>query len=332
MSPSTSRPDYRVGGAYATVTAFLLATQEPFSVLAARRLSSAYFVGVTQFALLLSVPLLTLPASSRRDFLALLSNVGNLGRLSVLFVIGLSGLLLYNFGLGTAHPIIVAVILNLSPFWAVLVTLIISRKGVAVSPSLYVGCFVIAFSGAMIVAWSQMDNSNGALIDDLIRDFSRRRWMLAVPVPIFFALSGTLVGHWFSQFDEAAAIAANFVVSALILIPSTFVLSYLQPAPAMNAQTMEAVLLLMLGTLSAAAAGRVFYQVALTAADNDNGFVTMFFLLVPGLSVLISAPLSRWIPELRFVADPLFFVGLALITVPMFVFHIRVTRKVSPSA
>jgi hypothetical protein len=44
-------------------------------------------------------------------------------------------------------------------------------------------------------------------------------------------------------------------------------------------RTNFAALLLVIGTLAAGAAGRVFYQIALTATDNDNGFVTMFFLL-----------------------------------------------------
>jgi hypothetical protein len=63
-------------------------------------------------------------------------------------------------------------------------------------------------------------------------------------------------------------------------------------------------LLLLLGTLAAAGAGSVFYQVALITTDNDNGFVTMFFLLIPALSAIITVPLSWWITDLRFVLDP----------------------------
>ena len=37
---------------------------------------------------------------------------------------------------------------------------------------------------------------------------------IALPMPIFFALSGTLVYDWFARFDEGAAIAANFLVSS----------------------------------------------------------------------------------------------------------------------
>ena len=120
--------NYRRGSVYAVWTAFLLATQEPFSVLAAKRLSSPYFIGFTQFALLLSIPLLTAPAGVRRDFFTLLLDARNLGKFLILFCTGLFGLLLYNFGLSTAYPIIVAVILNFSPFWAALVTFVISRK------------------------------------------------------------------------------------------------------------------------------------------------------------------------------------------------------------
>jgi drug/metabolite transporter (DMT)-like permease len=327
MTIFSTRPNYRLGSLYAVATAVLLATQEPFSVPAANRLSSPYFIAITQFALLLSVPLLTLSARSRRDFFALLRNGRHLGKLFVLFLVGLSGLLLYNFGLSSAHPIIVAVILNLSPFWAVLVTLFVSRKGIPVSWLVYLVCFVLAFGGAMIVAWSQMDNSAGRVWDEIAQNFWHRTWMFAIPAPVFYALSGTLVGHWFSDFDEAGTIAANFVVSALLLIPATIVLSYLHPRPAIDEHALISILLLVLGTLAAAAVGRVFYQIALKNTDNDNGFVTMFFLLTPGLTALVSVPLSWWIPDLRFIFDPMFFVGLALITGALFLFSYKVFRS-----
>ena len=48
----------------------------------------------------------------------------------------------------------------------------------------------------------------------------------------------------------------------------------------------------------------------------------MFFLLTPALTPLISLPLSRWIPDLQFVAGPLFFIGVALVTVPLFFFSL----------
>jgi hypothetical protein len=322
-----SFPDYRKGGFYAVVTALLLATQEPFSALAAKQLTSPYFIGLTQVSLLLSVPLLTLSSGSRRDFIALLSDRGNVGKLGVLFAIGLCGLLLYNFGLATAHPIIVAAILNLSPFWAVLVTLVVVRKGVPVSVVAYVACFAAAFLGAMIVAFSQMKATTGEVWRDVISDFWGRRWMFALPVPLFFSLSGALIGRWFAGFDEAAAIAANFVVSALLLIPATAVMAFYHPISLTGQWTITAILLLMLGTLSAAAAGRVFYQLALSTTGNDNGFVTMFFLLVPALSALISAPLSWWIPVLHIVIVPVFFAGLALILVALSFFSAVVWRK-----
>jgi drug/metabolite transporter (DMT)-like permease len=327
MNAASASPNYRLGSLYAFWTALLLATQEPFSVLAARKLSTPYFIGVTQFALLLSVPLLILSAAGRRDFFALLRDPRSYGKLFFLFIIGLAGLLLYDFGLSTAHPIIVAVILNLSPFWAALVTLIVSGKGLPVSPSTYLLCFVLAFTGAMTVAWSQMEPSTRVLLDQVAHDFWGRTWMYAIPVPIFFALSGTLVGHWFGELEESAAVAANFVVSAAILIPASVALSHDSYSPAFDAQTLSGVFFLMLGTIVASAAGRVYYQIALTKTGNDNGFVTMFFLLIPGLTALISLPLSGWIPDLRFNVDPMFFIGLALITAALFVFSYQALRR-----
>jgi drug/metabolite transporter (DMT)-like permease len=331
MMVPTRRANYRLGSLYSLTTAVLLATQEPFSALAAKRLSSPHFICLTQFALLLSVPLLTLSAASRRDFIALLSDFRNLGKLAILFIAGLCGLLLYNIGLSSAHPIITAAILNLSPFWAAMVALIITRKAIPVSPHVFFGCFAVGFVGAMTVAWSQIDTSTDVLFRDVAENILHSRWAYAIPIPIFFALSGTLVYKWFSKFDEAATIAANFVVSAFILIPTTLFISYLHAdlnaTFSMNEQKMSAILLLLLGTLAAAAAGRVYSQVALTTTNDDNGFVTMFFLLVPVLSSLITVPLSWWIPDLRFVAGPLFFFGLVLVTIPLLLFLLKAWKN-----
>jgi hypothetical protein len=76
----------------------------------------------------------------------------------------------------------------------------------------------------------------------------------------------------------------------------------------------------------AAVAGRVLYQISLTVTDNDNGFVTMFFLLVPALTALISLPLSLWLPDLHFAAGPMFFFGLLVIAASLLLFSIKSWR------
>ena len=120
----------------------------------------------------------------------------------------------------------------------------------------------------------------------------------ALPMPVFFALSGTLVYEWFSDYDEAGAIGANFVVSALVLPPTAAITSSLgQEASPLSEQSATAIVLLLAGTLTASAAGRPFYQLALTSTRNDNGTVTMFFLLIPAISALISWPLFRARPR-----------------------------------
>src|SRR5471032_2284408 len=116
---------YKVGALYSVVTAVLLATQHPFSSLAAKKLSTAQFVGVTQFALLSSVPLLLLSRETRRDVYLIISDPRNIWKLAVLFLVGIAGLVSYNLGLSQSHPILIAAILDLSPFWAALVALIV---------------------------------------------------------------------------------------------------------------------------------------------------------------------------------------------------------------
>jgi hypothetical protein len=79
----------------------------------------------------------------------------------------------------------------------------------------------------------------------------------------------------------------------------------------LSEQSVLAIAMLIAGTLAASAVGRLLYQLALTETKNDNGAVSMFFLLIPAVSALISWPLSSWIPTLSFVPGPAFAVGMA---------------------
>ena len=322
--------DYRLGTFYAIATAVLVSFQVPFSALAARSLGSLDFMAFTQLALLFSIPLLILRADSRRDFAAIVFRVRNWPKLAVIFLVGVAGLKLYDIGLSSTHPIITAAVLNLSPFWAALIAFIVSKRSISVSPLAFFACFLVAFFGAMAIAWSQIDLDSKVLTRDVVESFIHSKWIYALPMPAFFALSGTLVYQWFSDFDEPAAIAANFVVSSLVLIPLAVVTSDFGRPENLSEQSAIAILLLLVGTLASSAAGRVFYQMALTATRNDNGYVTMFFLLIPALSALISFMLSHWIPGLQFVPRPMFFVGIALVTIPLLMLSLASWRGSQP--
>ena len=264
--------------------------------------------------------------TSRRDFIALLRDPSNYGKLAVIFAIGISGLLLYNFGLSSAHPIIISAILNLSPFWAAGVALILTRVPIPVSPAIFFGCFAGAFLGAMAVAWSQLDEANRPTTGQLAENFLHGSWVYAIPIPLASALGGTLIGKWFAKYEESAAVAVQFFVANLLLIPSTVVILYERSELRFDGQV-AAIILMIAGTIIAASVGRVVYQIALTVTGNDNGFVTMFFNLVPALTALVSLILSWWIVDLHFAADPLFFVGLALIAVSLLLFSLKAWRQ-----
>jgi drug/metabolite transporter (DMT)-like permease len=325
MPHSATSVNYRLGSLYSVITAFLYATQEPFSFPAARRLSAMQFVCLTQIALLISIPLLTARPASRRDFIALLREPSNYRYLAIIFAIGMSGLLLYNFGLSNAHPIIISAILNLSPFWAALVALIIARVAIPVSPTVFFGCFAGAFVGAMAVAWSQIADANKPTIGELADNFVHGSWVYAIPVPLCSALGGTLVGKWLAKYDESAAIAANFLVANVLLIPACVVILFWRNE--LQFDQLPAMILMIVGTIVAASVGRVGYQIALTVTGGDNGFVTMFFNLVPALTALISLILSWWIADLHFVLDPMFFIGSVVIATSLLLFSLKSWRR-----
>ena len=324
MQPPPSqkrRISYKLGSIYAVVTALLVSVQEPFSFLAAKRLSVTQFVFLTQVALVMSIPLLMVSGKSRRDLVVLLGNAANYFKFGVLFLIGMIGLLLFKLALSNAHPIIISAIINLQPFFAALVALVITRVPIPVSPAIFFACLISAFLGAMAIAWSQVGEANRPDLGQLAESAMHGTWLYAVPVPICSALGGTLVCKWFAKYDESAAMAANFAVSALLLIPAAGFFLYWRSD--LNFGQIFPVTLMIAGTIIAASVGRVLYQIALSVTGNDNGFVTMFFLLIPALTALISIPLSWWISDLHFAVSWMFYVGLVVVSASLLFFSMK---------
>jgi drug/metabolite transporter (DMT)-like permease len=145
------------GALYALATAALLATQAPLSLLGAKRLSAAEFICVTEMVLLLCVPFMLRTQRSREHFRGLISSVSNLGKFGVLLLIGLIGIVLYAFGLGRGHPIVISAVLNLDPFWAAIIAYLIAGKKIPTSLWRFTLCLAVAFVGAMLLAISQAD-------------------------------------------------------------------------------------------------------------------------------------------------------------------------------
>ena len=322
MGLSASSINYRLGSLYSVITAFLYATQEPFSFPAARHLNTLQFVALTQVSLLVSIPLLTSRPASRRDFVALFRKPANYLYLAVIFAIGMSGLLLYNFGLSNAHPIIIAAILNLSPFWAALVALVLVRVPIPISRATFFGCFAGAFLGAMAVAWSQLGDRGHVDHRRTGGQFRSRQLGLCDSRSLVFrSWRERWLANGSRTYDESAAIAANFLTANVILIPGC--LALLAWRGELQFEQLPAMALMVFGTIVAASLGRVMYQIALTVTGGDNGFVTMFLNLVPALTALISLALSRWIADLHFVIDPTFFLGSAVIAASLALFSLK---------
>jgi drug/metabolite transporter (DMT)-like permease len=281
---------------------------------------------VTQFALVIATIIVLFSGKTRSDFWKLVTDLSSVSKLLLLALLGLAGVLAYEISLSDANPILIAAVLNLEPFWAAIVSRLFTGKGLPTSKLIFISCFAVAFAGALMIAWSQAAASDAAPFQSLAKAAAHGGWLFAIPVPIFYALSGTFVGKWFPGSDESAPLAAIFAASALVLIPSTAVISYLRSEGAPNASALPAVLLLMIGTFVSAALGRFVYQKALTATSNDNGYISVFLLAIPAITCLLSAPMSLWIPELKFVFDASFWVGMVLVAVPILAFTLATSR------
>ena len=304
-----------VGAGLAMATAALMAVQDPLSGPAAKALSGVQFVFLTQAALLLATPLLLLHSAARRDFLSILRSGRDRWRLAALAALGLMGLGLYNVGLSGAHPVVITAILNLSPFWAAMAARAVLGKHVSVGVFMFVAALAGAFAGSLIVALSQSDAA-GLL---------KGTWYFAIPVPLFTALSATLVGFWFKDYDQGAAVAAALFTPPLLTLPVCAI--YLATnGPGFTFDPLPSAMLIV-GTIVAAALGRFVYQLALQAAKGDNGFVTMFFLLSPGLSGLYSWALSPFVKSLSFSPNVLYFLGLAVTAASLLLFLQRARAK-----
>jgi hypothetical protein len=302
-----------LGGAYALAASVLIAAQAPLSSPAAQQLSVVQFIFLTQIALLVSVPLLLISAEGRRGLVGALGSMANTWKLAAIFAVSAAGLVLYNISLSHAHPVVVVAILNLGPFWGALVALLLSRTPIPVSPLVFFLCAFVAFLGATAVAWSQAKDGSG-----LVAELLKGSWLFALPIPIFTVLSASLMSKWFSDLNASGVIAANILVGGAILIPVTAMLVIARGEPLFS--HLELTLLMVAGIILADTIGRVFYQKALNTTGNDNGFVTMFQNLEPGIAALIAFCLSPWIEGLRFEAGWTFFAGLGLTAVSLFIF------------
>jgi drug/metabolite transporter (DMT)-like permease len=316
-APESSKSARSLGAMFALATAALLASQDPLSGPAARSLNAIQFLLVTELALVIAAPFLLWDATARGDFFKIVTSKQSVLRLAALAGIGLTGLALYNLGLRHAHPVVVSAILNLSPFWAALVARRVAGVRIPAGRAVFAISLAVAFSGSMLVAYSQMKDADLAG-KSLTQILGQGSWYFAIPVPIFTSLSGTLVGLWFRDFRESASIAAALVAPAAALIPAC--LLYLLFLSHGFAGDMRAAGLLVAGAICASAIGRLCYQLALSKTGNDNGFVTMFFLLCPGLAALYSWLLSSWIESLRFQANASYFAGLAVTAGALFYF------------
>jgi drug/metabolite transporter (DMT)-like permease len=187
------------------------------SFLGAKQLNVPEFIAVTEIVLLLCVPFMLRTRRSRQDFVTMTRSVSNLGKFGVLLLIGLIGIVLYAIGLGKGHPIIIAAVLNLDPFWAAIVAYLVAGKKMPTSWLPFAFCLVVAVAGAMLLALSQTKDQSMSL--QMFSSDSLVAAALALPVPVLWALSGSLVGKWFSNFDEAACTAVTFTTAAVVVVP-----------------------------------------------------------------------------------------------------------------
>jgi drug/metabolite transporter (DMT)-like permease len=318
---------YARGMLYASGSAALLAIQNPFSSQAAKELPVHDFVGVSQFALLLSLPLLLWKRRARVDFFRAFRERNSAMKLAALFALGLLGLVLYNVGLREAHPMTVSAILNLSPFWAALVARLVAKKPIPVSAPFFFACLLVAFAGVLAIAWSQSDPGQSFSYQRFAKDVLHGRAAWALPVPALLALSATLMAKWFDKEDTMGVVAANFVVSAGLIVPGALLIAIRNGDLTIVASHPVPVALLVVGTLVSAALGRALYQIALRVTENDNGFVTLFFLLEPAFACFVSAPLSRYVASVHVQIDRVFLGGLALVVAPLFVFCLKLWKS-----
>jgi drug/metabolite transporter (DMT)-like permease len=211
------KPNLKLGATLAVATAFLIAAQAPFSLLATKSISLPAYVLVTEIAQLCCVPFMLRSGQARKDFRSLILQRENVPKFSLLLAIGMISLLLFAFGLGKGHPVVISAVLNLDPFWAALVAFFIAGKTIPTSSRTFGICLVIAFIGALIIAVSQSDS--GSLTSIGLASFVGAG--IAMPVPILAALSGTLIGKWFPKVDNSATLAVTFLTAAVPTIPIT---------------------------------------------------------------------------------------------------------------
>ncbi len=89
-----------------------------------------------------------------------------------------------------------------------------------------------------------------------------------------------------------------------MVAPGALLLAYVRSGLTLTAGALPAIGLLAAGAVLSAVIGRVLYQKSLTITDNNNGFVSMFFLLIAAFTCLLALALSPWMREFKFSVGP----------------------------
>lgn len=116
----------------------------------------------------------------------MITSAANYKYFLILLLVGLGNHVLYFLALSKAHPITIAAVMNLSPFWAAMVASVVAKKTIPTAYGVFSGCLAGAFAGAMLIALSQNKDATSSLNN--LGGLSPY-WLFAVPVivaiPIF---------------------------------------------------------------------------------------------------------------------------------------------------
>jgi hypothetical protein len=273
---------------FGLAAAFLYAAQHPLSKPAASRLgdswsASASLLLIVQVAMvLIGLVIAAWSPRIRSAIVAILRDTANWGKLFLLSTIGLASIGLYIVNMHALSPILMAVVLNMFPFWNLIVTSIVQKRWPGLLPVV-----VIATVAASLLIVTALFDPTFQLSNFVFR------FAAISLVPIFYSVHYNLQAKYFAKHDTFAFVLAANLFDAPIVIFALAGFAVFAPLPVFSAGFFRVdVFLYVAGAVLSSLGARTMLQKGGKILPDGKIWTPFCLFLVPAMTVAIASVAS----------------------------------------
>lgn len=269
---------------FGLTAALLYAIQHPLSKPAANRLGASLpaigsLLLVCEVAILLfGVAACVVHPETFAHVRKILRSRGNLGKLIFLSTIGLASLTIYLANMHMFPPVLMAVILNLFPFWNVIITAVIDRRRPRAHPVLVIGIV------AALMLFTSVYFDPQFRLSGFVAQFA----VISI-VPIVYSIHYNMQSRYFADYKPFAFVLAAYLIDAPIVMLILIGFGFYVDLPVASPGFFQLdILLYVVGTIASSIGARTMLQKGGLSGPEGKIWTPFFTFLTPAMTAMVS--------------------------------------------